>query len=124
VPARRSVPPSQSSPSPSASTISFRSARCNRYQREDSAWANECATSVDDHAKGFESKRCRILPAFIRYDVLADRAEPIRPKALPAQSLAVKEFGDDWSEPLERADLDLAAATSARSSIWRGFSTT
>jgi len=80
----------------------------HRYQREDSAWANECATSVDDHAKGFESKRCRILPAFIRYDVLADRAEPIRPKALPAQSLAVKEFGDDWSEPLERADLDLA----------------
>jgi hypothetical protein len=80
----------------------------HRYQREDSVWANECATSVDDHAKGFESKRCRILPAFIRYDVLADRAEPIRPPAVPARSLSAGEFGDDWSEPLEPADLDLA----------------
>jgi len=80
----------------------------HRYQREDSVWANECATSVDDHAKGFESKRCRILPAFVRYDVLADRAEPIRPPAMPARTLTAGECGDDWSEPMERTDLDLA----------------
>lgn len=81
----------------------------HRYQREDSIWANECATSVDEHAVGFNSKRCSILPAFIRYDVLADRAEPIRPPAMPAGALAAREFGDDWSEPLERSDLDLAS---------------
>ena len=81
----------------------------HRYQREDSIWANECATSVDEHAKGFESKRCRILPAFIRYDLLADRAEPIRPPAMQAQAFGAKEFGDDWSEPLERPELDLAS---------------
>src|SRR5262249_18993825 len=66
----------------------------HRYQREDSGGANEGATSVDDHAKGFESKRCRILPAFTRYDVLADRAEPIRPKAMPARTLSAAECGD------------------------------
>lgn len=80
----------------------------HRYQREDSVWANECTTSVDEHAVGFESKRCRILPAFVRYDLVADRAEPIAPPAMPARALPARDFGDDWSEPLEPQELEAA----------------
>ena len=95
----------------------------HRYQRADSIWANECTTTVDEHAKGFESERCRILPAFVRYDLLADRAEPIRPPAMQAQAFGAEEFGDDWSEPLERPELDLASRYFRSSSIWRAVST-
>jgi hypothetical protein len=81
----------------------------HRYQREDSVWANECTTSVEEHAIGFDSKRCRILPAFIRYDLLADSATPINPPAMPALALAAKAFGDDWSEQLDRQEVDTAS---------------
>src|SRR5262249_14163653 len=78
------------------------------YQREDSVGAKEWAPRAADPARGFGKRRGRTLPAFTRYDVLADRAEPIRPKAMPARTLSAAECGDDWSEPLERTDLDLA----------------
>jgi len=81
----------------------------HRYQREDSAWANACTTPADAHAVGFHSKRCAILPAFVRYDLLADRPAPINPSPAPEVVLPARSFGDDWSEPLERDDLELAA---------------
>ena len=80
----------------------------HRYQREDSLWANECATPPDAHAVGFQSKRATILPPFVRYDVASDRVEAINPPAMPAPVLSPKEFGDDWSEDLEKDELALA----------------
>ena len=46
-----------------------------RYQRADSAWANECVTHLEDYAIGFESERAKILPPYIRYDVTTDSFE-------------------------------------------------
>jgi hypothetical protein len=80
----------------------------HRYQREDSIWANECTTPAEAHALGFESKRCVILPAFMRYDLLADRAEPINPRLEPAVVLPPRDFGDDWSEDLDGEELEIA----------------
>lgn len=81
----------------------------HRYQREDSVWANECGTAVEMHAEGFVSKHCDILPAFVRYDVATDRAEPIRPPPAPAVTLPARQFGDDWSEDFGREGLDTAS---------------
>lgn len=78
------------------------------YQREDSAWANAYHTSLDDYAKGFESKRCEILPAYIRYDCERDRVEELRPAELPIRIFNPAQFGDDWSEPLAPEDVPLA----------------
>jgi hypothetical protein len=86
--------------------IPFSSMHC--YQREDSVWANECTTSAEAHAVGFESKRCIILPAFVRYDLLADSAEPINPPLEPAVVLPPRDFGDDWSEDLDGEELKIA----------------
>lgn len=80
----------------------------HRYQREDSVWANECTTAPEEHAVGFASKRCAILPPFVRYDVAADRATAIDPPAASPVELPARHFGDDWSEPLGVEDAALA----------------
>ena len=72
----------------------------HQYQRADSVWANEYATPIEAHAVGFESATCEILPAYIRYDVLADRVEEIRPAEVTVEPIEPRVFGDDWSEPL------------------------
>jgi hypothetical protein len=81
----------------------------HRYQREDSGWANECTTPIEAHATGFRSKRCAILPAFVRFDVACDRVEPLNPPLGPAPMYSAKHFDDDWSEDLEKDELALAA---------------
>ena len=88
--------------------VPFASHHC--YQRSDSVWANEYITPIKDHANGFTSTAREILPAFIRYDVMRDEANPLSP---PAPQLVVHEpgeFGDDWDEPLAPPDVDLARA--------------
>jgi len=78
------------------------------YQREDSIWANQYQTSLRDYAKGFDSKRCEILPAFIRYDCERDRVDEIQPAELPVSVRSAAEFGDDWAEPMSPEDFALA----------------
>jgi hypothetical protein len=73
----------------------------HQYQRSDSLWANAYTTPIEDHAIGFASDSCEILPAYVRYDVLRDRLEELNPPERPIESLDPKVFGDDWSERLE-----------------------
>lgn len=78
------------------------------YQREDTLWANEFQTRMEDYAGGFVSGRCECLPAFIRYDCAQDVFERIDPPARPIQVLTAAECGDDWSELLNADDVTLA----------------
>ena len=78
------------------------------YQREDSAWANVHHTSLDDYWVGFESDKCRMLPAYIRYNCGNDTWEEIRPKERPAIILPASQFGDDWNEKLSQDERNLA----------------
>ena len=73
----------------------------HQYQRTDSIWANEFTTPIDSHRVGFASDSCEILPAYIRYDVLRDQIEEIRPAEIPVVPVDPRAFGDDWSERLE-----------------------
>jgi hypothetical protein len=78
----------------------------HRYQRTDSVWANEWTTPVAEYERGFASDRVTLLPAFVRYDVTTGSWEGIDPPAAPELAFAPEEFGDDWSESLERDDVD------------------
>lgn len=76
------------------------------YQRTDSAWANAYKTPVTAHGEGFHSDRgAECLPAFVRYDLGADRWQRIDPKPTPDTLHAPEEYGDDWHTPLERSDV-------------------
>ena len=72
----------------------------HRYQRTDSDWANAYVTPIADHAKGFASRSCEMLPAFIRRDLARDDLERIDPPLAPIAPRDPREFGDDWSETL------------------------
>ena len=77
----------------------------HKYQRSDSVWARKYATALGDYANGFQSKHCTMLPAYTRYDCLTDIPQEISPAETPDTVVDSKEFGDDWSEPLEAADI-------------------
>lgn len=76
----------------------------HKYQRADSIWASEYTTGLEDYARGFESKSCTLLPAFIQRDFLADDVVPINPPERDIKPVDPKQFGDDWSEQLEAGE--------------------
>jgi hypothetical protein len=76
----------------------------HRYQRTDSAWANEYTTGLDDYAKGYSSRTCELLPAFVRVDFARDAVERIDPPEAELELQPPERFGDSWAEPLEPAD--------------------
>jgi hypothetical protein len=79
----------------------------HRYQRSDSVWANAYTTSLEDYARGFSSPRVTLLPAFIRYDCEKDDVEELSPPEVSHVTLEPGVFGDDWSEELERSDVEV-----------------
>ena len=79
----------------------------HQYRRSDSLWANRCVTALSDYEVGFESKSCKILPAFIRYDCLKDQYQCLNPAMNPIKVLPPEEIGDSWDDPLEPGDFEL-----------------
>ena len=76
----------------------------HRFQRADSAWANRQSASLDDYGDGFDQSRCELLPAYLRYDCIADEVTPLNPSPSREPLHEPEEFGDDWKEPLEASD--------------------
>ncbi len=76
----------------------------HRYQREDSAWAQQFTTPITEFATGFQSRSVRLLPAFTRWNAETDEHEPIHPKANDASLLKPETFGDHWGDPLSAED--------------------
>lgn len=74
----------------------------HRYQRSDSVWLNQYATSMNDYRIGFTSRRCTLHPAFVSYDCHTDELHEIRPRETPHVILEAKTFGDDWNDPLDQ----------------------
>ncbi|HET7754772.1 MAG TPA: MBL fold metallo-hydrolase [Anaeromyxobacteraceae bacterium] len=78
----------------------------HRYQRADSSWANEYTTGLADHGRGFASRRCEMLPAFVRRDFLHDRLDRIDPRENAVSPVDPREFGDDWDERLAPEEVE------------------
>ena len=73
----------------------------HRFQRTDSAWAEQHTSQVEDYAEEFDHSRCELFPAYVRYDCITDEVTALNPRRSPQQLHEPKEFGDDWSEQLE-----------------------
>ncbi len=82
----------------------------HKYQRTDSAWANECATPIEVYRTKFRSDRLVMLPAFCRFDFAKDDVRSIDPRPRPEVLHEPEEFGDDWSDELEPGDRAKIAA--------------
>jgi hypothetical protein len=82
----------------------------HRYEREDSAWANEHTVDLDDFGRDFPVSERSILPAFVRYDCNREVVTPLDPPERPLVLHPPEEFGDDWSEPLTPNEVELARA--------------
>jgi len=88
--------------------VPFASHHC--YQRSDSVWANDYITPVVDHARSFPAGDREMLPAFIRFDCTTQNATPLNPDMPPLVVHEPSEFGDDWSEPFDATDTELASS--------------
>jgi len=77
----------------------------HRFQREDSAWANALVPELSDYQADANPHGPQMLPAFVRVDCETDRVEKIEPRRLPLALRKPEDFGDNWSDPLEDADL-------------------
>jgi hypothetical protein len=77
----------------------------HKYQRLDSIWAEEYRTP-GELIEGAKLDGCEVLPAFVHFDCgtgTLTRLQPLELAAVPAKD--PKEFGDDWSEPLDESEI-------------------
>lgn len=79
----------------------------HKYQREDSVWARTYSAGLDDYRTGFDSDRCELLPAYVRYDCSTDSVGEINPPASPDTVIDPAQFGDDWSETLDKKEIEV-----------------
>ncbi len=78
------------------------------YQRADSIWANEYTTPASSYTEGFDYRLGELLSPFQQIDCVTGEISSI--KTVERESLIYQpaEFGDDWSETLDKKDLELA----------------
>ncbi len=76
----------------------------HRYQRADSAWANDLIPELRDYHTGALKNWPEILPAFVRVDCETDEVTPIAPPRSPRTIKEPEEFGDSWSDQLTAED--------------------
>lgn len=78
----------------------------HRYQRTDSAWANACATPPEVYRTSFKSSQKQLLPIFCRYDFKREDVRSLDPQPRPNLLVPPEQFGDNWSDELEPADVE------------------
>lgn len=82
----------------------------HRYNRTDSAWANELVTHPSEHGVGFVSERAVMHPPFARVDLVRGSVTPIDPPENAGPLAPPEEFGDDWAAPLRPGEPERVAA--------------
>jgi hypothetical protein len=94
----------------------------HRYQREDSAWANELIPELDDYHSHAMEKGPEILPAFVRVDCETDEITTLEPLRSPCIVKPPEDFGDSWSDQLDREDkVKIHRYFTAREALRRNF---
>ena len=93
----------------------------HRYQRADSVWANEYLTAIDEHHLGHDFEEGVLLPPFAHVDFTTGEVRGLDPEPNPDLAIPESEFGDDWSQPLEREDVEAIRAYLAPIEHWYSF---
>lgn len=75
------------------------------YSREDSRWASRYETPLEAHGEQFNPGRGEFIPGYFSYDAGRDRCDPTPLDRAPRAFASPAEFGDDWSECLDREDV-------------------
>lgn len=75
------------------------------YSRTDSRWAAAYDTPLEAHGYCFKPSRGTFIPGYFSYDVEADRITESVMTPAPRKFHEPREFGDDWSEPLDAQDV-------------------
>ena len=75
-----------------------------RYQREDSEWANALIPQLADYHTGALPNWPEILPAFVRVNCQSDEITQLCPRPAPRFIKEPEKFGDSWSDPLTGED--------------------
>ena len=78
----------------------------HQYQRSDSIWAQEYVTPMHAYTKGLHHD-VTFIPAFVSIDCKTNKYEEINPEELEIQIKNPEDFGDNWSDELEKEDLSL-----------------
>lgn len=81
----------------------------HRYQRTDTQQAAQYETPMEAHFANFDNRWGELLPAFSRIDVVSGNVRTIDPAVRTVVPRDPSEFGDDWSDPLQQAEIDEAA---------------
>ena len=74
------------------------------YIREDSNSMNRYVTPIEAPSIKFDEKKGTLLPAFIRWDALKNDYSLINPPVNKDLLKDPKEFGDNWSDQLDKQD--------------------
>lgn len=69
----------------------------HRYQREDSAWANEFTTPIEAYRRGISTEYDYLGP-FVEVDLPTGQVAHLDPPAVTARVLPPAHFGDDWDD--------------------------
>jgi hypothetical protein len=75
-----------------------------RYQREDSVWANALIPELEDYQSHAIEHWPEMLPAFVRVDCETDEITAINPPRAQRIVKKPEDFGDSWSDPLTADD--------------------
>ena len=79
----------------------------HRFQRADSVWANALVPELADYQAEARPGGPQMLPAFVQVDCETDGVTELAPARLPLDVRPPEAFGDNWSDPLEDADLPI-----------------
>lgn len=82
----------------------------HRYQRTDSLWAQEYARSVEEYSFKFDHQNVEFIPPFSHINCENGEVTPLDPPEANDIVQRPEDFGDNWSDELERGDLDKIAA--------------
>jgi hypothetical protein len=87
--------------------IPFSSFHC--YQRTDSIWAQNYVTPLEAYSDRFDHRNQVFIPPFSHIDCAGGAITPLNPASTETVLRRPEEFGDNWSDNLERGDLDKLA---------------
>tara|TARA_Y100001949_G_scaffold141427_1_gene123594 strand:+ start:19 stop:1374 length:1356 start_codon:yes stop_codon:yes gene_type:complete len=73
------------------------------YQRSDSVWANEYTTPINSYKAGLP-REIKYIPPFINLNCSDGRYELINPDSVLLKVKNCQEFGDNWSDELQKSD--------------------
>src|ERR1700758_121708 len=94
----------------------------HRYQREDSAWANDLIPELEDYYIGAIKNWPEILPAFVRVDCETGEITTINPPRSPRIVKKPEDFGDSWADQLTAEDkLVIRRYSTAREALRKNF---